>query len=134
MKVERFEDLDVWKIARRLANTIYSLTQAKTFARDRGLVDQMRRASVSILSNIAEGFERGSNAELAQFLYFAKGSSGELRAQLHLALDQGFIAQEEFNATAELALSVSRQLGGLIKYVKQSNIHRKSMKVNPSAS
>lgn len=91
----------------------------------------MRRASVSILSNIAEGFERGSNAELTQFLYFAKGSSGELRAQLLVALDQGFIAQEEFNTTAELALSVSRQLGGLIKYLKQSKLQRKSMKVNP---
>jgi four helix bundle protein len=131
MKVERFEDLDVWKIARRLTNAVYSLTQATTFARDRSLVDQMRRASVSILSNIAEGFERGSNAELTQFLYFAKGSSGELRAQLLVALDQGFIAQEEFNSTAELALSVSRQLGGLIKYLKQSKLQRKSMKVNP---
>lgn len=131
MKVERFEDSDVWKMARRLANMIYSLTRANTFARDRGLVDQMRRASVSILSNIAEGFERGSNAELAQFLYFAKGSSGELRAQLHVALDQGFIAQEEFNAATELALSVSRQLGGLIKYLKQSKLPRKSMKGHP---
>ncbi len=129
MKVERFEDLDVWKIARRLTNAVYSLTQAKTFTRDRSLVDQMRRASVSIISNIAEGFERGSNAELTQFLYFAKGSSGELRAQLLVALDQGFIAQEEFNATADLALSVSRQLGGLIKYLKRSGLRRRSKKV-----
>ena len=131
MKVERFEDLDVWRVARQLANRIYGLTQNRPFTRDRGLVDQMRRASVSILSNIAEGFERGSNAELTQFLYFAKGSSGELRAQLLVALDQGFINQEEFNAAAELALSVSRQLGGLIKYLKQSKLQRKSMKVNP---
>ena len=129
MRAERFEDLQVWKVARQLVNRIYSLTQNSLFARDRGLVDQIRRASVSILSNIGEGFERGSNAELTRFLYIAKGSSGELRSQLYIALDQGFITQAEFNAAAELAMSVSQQLGGLIKYLKQSEPRKRSKKV-----
>lgn len=126
MRVERFEDLEVWKVARRLANEIYRLTRNNAFVKDRGLTDQMRRASVSISSNIAEGFERGSNAELSQFLFIAKGSSGELRSQLYMALDRGFITQAEFNTATELALSVSQQLGGLIKYLKQSGVRRRS--------
>lgn len=129
MRAERFEDLEVWKVTRQLVNTIFGLTQNRTFARDRGLIDQMRRASVSILSNIAEGFERGGNAEFTRFLYIAKGSSGELRSQLYVALDQAFITQEEFNVTGDLLLSVSQQLGGFIKYLKQSGVRKKSMKI-----
>ena len=127
--MERFEDLEVWKAARKLTDRIYGLTRDQRFAGDRGLVDQMRRASVSILSNIAEGFERGSNAGLAQFLYIAKGSSGELRSQLYVALDQEFITQEQFNTATELALSVSQQLGGFIKYLKRSAPRGRATKV-----
>lgn len=129
MRVGRFEDLEVWKVARQLAKRIYNLTQGKTFSRDRGLVEQMRKASVSVMSNIAEGFERGSNAEFIRFLYFAKGSSGELRSQLYVALDQEFITQEQFNSATELALSVSQQLGGFIKYLKGSARRNRAGKV-----
>ncbi|MDO8137782.1 MAG: four helix bundle protein [Candidatus Brocadiales bacterium] len=80
-KAEGFEDLVVWQKARELVKRVYELTKGKEFARDFSLVDQLRRASVSVLSNIAEGFERGSNVEFIQFLYVAKGSCGEVRAQ-----------------------------------------------------
>lgn len=75
-----FEDLKVWQKARELANLIYSVTRQETCSRDFGLVDQIRRAAVSVISNIAEGFERGSYTEFIQFLYIAKGSCGEVRA------------------------------------------------------
>lgn len=130
MRAERFEDLEVWKAARRLVNKTYALTRERKFAADRGLADQMRRAAVSVLSNIAEGFERGSDADFARFLYVAKGSSGELRSQLYIALDQGFITQEQFNSVTELALSVSQQLGGFIKYLRQSGPRRKVRRSN----
>lgn len=136
MRAERFEELEVWKAARDLVNRVYGLTRNKGFARDPGLADQMRRASVSIMSNIAEGFERASDAELAQFLYIAKGSSGELRSQLHVALDQGFIEQKGFENCAQLAVSVSQQLGGFIRYLKRSRIASRHIKPgrNQSAS
>ncbi len=126
MRVEQFEDLQVWKSARELVNRIYTATRDRRFARDRGLVDQMRRAAVSIMSNIAEGFERGSDAQFAQFLFIAKGSSGEVRSQLYVALDQAFIGQDEFKSTGELARSVSQQLGGFIKYLKESSRRRRA--------
>lgn len=85
---QRFEDLVVWQRARELTREIYKLT---IDWRDFGLHDQIRRASVSVLSNIAEGFERGSNVELIQFLYIARGSCGEVRAQLVVALDAGYV-------------------------------------------
>lgn len=86
-KFERFEEMDAWKKARGLVNAVYTITSAGEFARDFGLRDQMRRACVSVLSNIAEGFERGGNKEFCQFLATAKGSCGEVRAQLYIALD-----------------------------------------------
>jgi four helix bundle protein len=87
-----FEETAVWKESRELVKAVYKLTNGLQFRKDHGLLDQVRRASVSILSNIAEGFERGSNAELIHFLYVAKGSAGELRAQMYVALDQGYIS------------------------------------------
>lgn len=85
---ESFEELHIYQRARELTNSIYALTRSEIFARDRGLVDQIRRAAVSIMSNIAEGFERGATTEFIQFLYIAKGSCGEVRAQLRIAKDQ----------------------------------------------
>lgn len=90
MKIRKFEDLESWKKARKLTNTIYEATGTGTFTRDFGLKDQIRRASVSILSNIAEGFQRGGDKEFLQFLAVAKGSCGEVRAQLYIAVDQGY--------------------------------------------
>jgi four helix bundle protein len=89
VKIKKFEDLESWKKARAITNAIYEATAAGRFSRDFGLKDQVRRASISILSNIAEGFERGGDKEFLQFLAVAKGSCGEVRAQLYIAIDKG---------------------------------------------
>ncbi len=81
-RIEKFEDLEAWKLARSFANLIYNVSSVGNFARDFALRDQIRRASISIVSNIAEGFERGGDKEFTQFLFMAKGSCGEVRAQL----------------------------------------------------
>ena len=88
-KIERFEDIESWQLARELTVGIYRATNVAEFARDFGLKDQIRRAAVSIMSNIAEGFGRGGNAELIQFLAIARGSAAEVQAQLYVALDAG---------------------------------------------
>lgn len=105
---ETFEELHIYQRARELTNTIYSLTRKDAFARDRGLVDQIRRAAVSIMSNIAEGFERGGANEFIQFLYIAKGSCGEVRAQLRIACDQGYIQSGEHDRLARSGSSNQR--------------------------
>lgn len=118
---QRFEDIEAWHKARELTKAIYSLSNDGQFARDFGLRDQIRRASVSIMSNIAEGFERGSNKEFIQFLYIAKGSAGEVRAQLYVALDQAYINQETFNQLNKNAAEISRMISGLIAYLNRSS-------------
>jgi four helix bundle protein len=90
MTVQNFEDLNVWKQARQLTQEVYRLTKTEKFSRDFGLRDQIQRAAISVMSNIAEGFERGGNQEFGQFLYVAKASCGEVRSQLYVALDQGY--------------------------------------------
>lgn len=120
MKIERFEDLEVWKDSRRLANLVYKITKKREFARDYGLQDQMRRASVSVMSNIPEGFESRTRAMFVEYLGRAKGSSGELRAQLYLANDQAYITEDEFRQAYDLAESCSKQLGGLMKYLESN--------------
>lgn len=92
----QFEDLEVWKKSRVLSATIYQLSNKAIFNKDFGLRDQMRRAAISVVSNIAEGFERKSNKEFLYFLNVAKASAGELRAQTYLAADLSYIEQEEF--------------------------------------
>lgn len=91
MKAKKFEDLYVWRIARELVNLVYQLTKNQSFL-DPSLKDQIRRASVSIMSNIAEGFERGTKEDLIHFLYIARASSGEVRTQGYIALDQKYIS------------------------------------------
>ncbi len=120
MKIKKFEDIESWKRARRLTNEIYQRTATGEFARDFGLKDQIRRASVSILSNIAEGFERGGDNEFSQFLAIAKGSCGEVRAQLYVALDQGYFSQEVFDQLSHNAIEVGQLLSGFMKYLKGS--------------
>ena len=95
MEVKNFEDLEIWKDARLLTKAIYQMTKDTGFAKDFALRDQIRRASMSVMSNIAEGFERGGNQEFIQFLYVAKASCGEVRSQLYVALDQAYVAQKD---------------------------------------
>ena len=118
MKIECFEDMAVWRDSRCLANHIYGATKKREFARDYGLRDQMRRAAVSVMSNIAEGFESRTRAMFVEFLGRSKGSAGELRSQLYLARDQQYLTAKEFQPVYEIARSCSRQIAGLIKYLE----------------
>lgn len=93
---ERFEDIEGWKLARQVTNQVYELSSAGEFSRDFALVNQMRRASISIMSNIAEGFERDGNKEFLQFLSIAKGSCGEVRSQLYIAFDRKYVDEARF--------------------------------------
>ncbi len=113
----KFEDLPAWQEARSLVRAIYQATDGGAFARDFGLRDQVRRAAVSIMSNIAEGFERGSNKDFCRFLYMAKGSAGEVRSLLHVALDLEYIDPSTHEALLKQATGLSRQTAGFIKYL-----------------
>ncbi len=115
-----FEDIEAWQMARSLTREIYALTASGAFTKDFGLRNQIRRASVSILSNIAEGFERDGAKEFAQFLSLAKGSAGEVRAQLYVALDQNYIDRPTFDRLQTALHTISRKLGGLMKYLRQT--------------
>jgi four helix bundle protein len=112
-KIERFEDLIAWQKARQLASDIYRITSHGEFAKDFGLRDQIRRASVSVMSNIAEGFDRASRSEFHQFLVIAKSSCAEVRSQLYVAQDVGYINQENFNIVINDTNELSRIIGGL---------------------
>jgi four helix bundle protein len=115
-----FEELEVWKLSRVLTKEMYSLSNDGIFARDFGLKDQIRRASVSIMSNIAEGFERGGNKEFIQFLYIAKASCGEVRSQLYVAHDQNYINDSKHQSLYELAKNLSVKLSNFIKALRGS--------------
>ena len=119
-KIKKFEDIESWKSARKLTNEVYKATSIGGFVRDFGLKDQIRRASVSILSNIAEGFERGNDKEFAHFLAIAKGSTGEVRAQLYVALDQGYLPTGTFEQLTSLAIEIGELLSGFMRYLSQS--------------
>jgi four helix bundle protein len=122
MKVTKFEDLESWRKARTLTNTVYEATGSGRFTQDFGLKEQIRRASISILSNIAEGFERGGDKEFFQFLAVAKGSCGEVRAQLYIAVDQGYLSHELFEKLSNNAVEISRLISGLMKYLSKSEL------------
>ena len=114
----RFQDLEVWQEAKKLAVSIYNLTSSKTFDHDWGLRDQMRRAAVSIMANIAEGFGRNSRKEFSRYLIIALGSNSELQSHLHLAFEVQYCTTEQFNHQIQLAECVAKQLAGFIKYLK----------------
>jgi four helix bundle protein len=113
MAVDRFEDLVAWQKARLLTKSIYVATRKDIFAKDFGLAGQIQRASVSIMSNIAEGFERSNPPEFHHFLVIAKASCAEVRSQLYVALDIGYLPQSEFDLLFKQAQELARILGGL---------------------
>jgi len=112
-KIGKFEDFIAWQKARKLTSEIYKVTSKEPFARDWGLKDQIRRAAVSSMSNLAEGFERGRATEFHQFLSVAKGSCAELRTQLYVALDAGYLGVSAFETLMAQATEVGQILGGL---------------------
>lgn len=113
MAVEKFEDLIAWQKARELTRKIYAVTRQGDFAKDFGLSDQIQRASVSIMSNITEGFERNSPNDFHRFLVVAKASCAEMRSQLYVARDIGYLTDTDFKELMNAATEVSRILGGL---------------------
>lgn len=112
-QIHSFEDLVAWQEARILTNQIYDMTQKTSFGNDRNLARQLQRASVSIMSNIAEGFERSSPGDYLRFLAMAKGSCGEVRCQLYIALDRKYLQPVDFNTLRDQAVKVSKLIRGL---------------------
>ena len=119
-RIERFEDISGWQRARELVGLIYRLTSKPRFTKDWGLKEQIQRAAVSVMANIAEGFERHSDREFVQFLYNARGSSGEVRSLLYVACDLGYITEVEFKEAFGKAEETSRAIFGLIRYLNPS--------------
>lgn len=120
-RIERFEDIIAWQKARELNKLVYSVTQQGQFAKDFDLTRQIRRCSISILSNIAEGFERKSVKQFLYFLNIAKASAAELRAQLYVANDLNYITNETTEDLMARVTSVSKMISGLMKYLQNSN-------------
>lgn len=118
MKIQNFEDLNIWKDSLIITKEIYDLTSKKDFSRDFVLRDQLRRAIISISSNIVEGFEKNNNNEFIRFLKISKGSAGEARSQLHIALTVEYITQEEFDKTRSDLEKLSAQIGKFISYLE----------------
>ncbi len=119
--MKSFEEMEIWKQARALTRLIYQLSAKDNFSRDYGLRDQIRRASVSVMSNISEGFERGGNKELLQFLAIAKGSCGEVRCQLYVAMDQEYLDQKSAATLIDKHRKLSIMIYNFMEYLKGSN-------------
>lgn len=127
-KIERFEDMLSWQKAREMNRLVYAASKKGDFARDFALRDQMRSASISVMSNIAEGFERGGDKEFIQFLSTAKGSSGEVRSQLYVALDENYVTPAEFKLVYDNAVEVSRLVSGFMTYLRRSEFRGSKFK------
>jgi four helix bundle protein len=123
--IARFEDIEAWKTSRQLTNSIYAHTNQTGFNRDFGLRDQIRRASISVMSNIAEGFESRADSQFINFLGMVRASAGEVRAQLYIAFDQNYITEEQFNDTFSKAQTCSRQIANFIKYLEANPRQRR---------
>jgi four helix bundle protein len=119
--IRRFEELEAWQTARALTKLVYELASVGAFSRDYGLRDQIRRAAVSVMSNIAEGFESRTKALFIDYLGRAKGSAGEVRSQLYVALDCRYLSDEQFTVVYELADKVTRQVANLITYLQSQS-------------
>ena len=119
MKFKSFEEIESWKKARLFNKFVYEITSNENFSKDFDLIRQIRRASVSISSNIAEGFERNTDKEFLYFLYIAKASAGEVRSQLYLANDLNYINEEDFSLLLSKVLEISKLISGLIKYLNK---------------
>lgn len=120
-----FEDLKVWQLARELVLAAYQLTSSQVFSRDHALRDQIRRAAVSSMANIAEGFERGSNRDFVRFLYMARGSAGEVRSHLYVARDLDYITGTEFERMASRVIGLSKGVFRFIQHLESSETNAK---------
>ncbi|MBU1128987.1 MAG: four helix bundle protein [Candidatus Omnitrophica bacterium] len=118
MKILRFEDIDIWKESRILVNMVYDLTAKEVFKKDFGLKDQIQRAAVSCMLNVAEGFDSGSNRQFIQYLVYTRRSSSEVQSVLYVASDRGYINEQKFKETYEQSKKVGQLTNGFIKYLK----------------
>ncbi len=118
MLIKRFEDLDVWKEARKLVNMIYCLTDKNLFKNDFGLKEQIQKAAVSCMSNVAEGFDSDTKQQFVQMLSYTKRSSSEVQSELYVALDRKYITKEEFDEGYDQAKSVRKLANGFIRYLR----------------
>jgi len=119
MKIKKFEDLSIWRLALKITKIIYDLTSQSKFSKDFSLRDQIRRAVISVSSNIVEGFEKNNNNEFIRFLKISKGSVGEVRNQLLIALTVGYISQTQFDKTNQELEDLANQIGGFISYLEK---------------
>ena len=117
--IKNFEDMVAWQKARELAGNVYALTHHDKFARDYGLRDQIQRAASSVMHNIAEGFESGSDPEFVRFLKMARRSAGEVQSELYPALDVSYITEEELNKAYDQATEVKRLINGMMTYLRK---------------
>ena len=118
MRIQRFEDIQSWQEARVLTKQVYGITKELQFRRDQALCGQIQRASVSIMANIAEGFDRQSRKEFVQFLYYASASASEVQSHLYVALDQRYISEQDFGIMYEQAKKTKSLINGFIAYLK----------------
>lgn len=125
MKYNQFEDLPIWQQSRKLVNEAYDIILSKEFSRDFSLADQLKRAALSIMLNIAEGFERGGNKEFANFVNIAKGSAGEVRSILYILLDRKYVSKEEFEKLRTEVLGISSNLSNFRKYLIAHQTYKK---------
>lgn len=130
MKINSFEDLEIWKVSLDLVKKIYYLTSNGPFSKDFVLRDQIRRAVISINSNIVEGFEKNNNNELIRFLKISKGSTGEVRAQLIIARTISYISDEDYDKLNNIVMSLSNQIGKFISYLETKRKNREFQPVN----
>ena len=116
--ITRFEEIEAWKTARELTKLIYTITDEGKFSRDFGLRDQIRRASVSVMSNIAEGFESQTQIQFIRYLGIAKASAGEVRSQLYVSRDTNYLSEDQFMRLFQMAEKASRQISRFISYLE----------------
>jgi four helix bundle protein len=120
-RIERFEEIEAWKSARSLTKSIYDLSSLGAFGKDFALRDQIRRAAMSVMANIAEGFERGGDKEFLQFLSVAKASCAEVRSHLYVALDQNYLSAQQLDDLIEQSQGVGRMISRFMDYLRNSN-------------
>jgi four helix bundle protein len=128
MRIERFEDIEAWKEARKLVNMIYDISDKENFSKDFGLKNQIRNASVSVMSNIAEGFDRGTNREFIQFLIVGRASASEVKSQLYVALDRSYIDPEKFGQIYDQISKVISLIDGFIRYLRKPRTQKPELR------
>jgi len=130
MKISRFEELNIWKLSLKITKEIYDLTAKREFSRDFSLRDQIRRAIISVSSNIVEGFEKNNNNEFIRFLKISKGSAGETRNQLYIALAVSYISKQEFDKVNKELEELTSQIGSFINYLEKKRQNKEFIRKN----